>query len=126
MAADTVTSRTIIDGPRNVVMSFTNVSGGDGEAAVTKVDVSALSGSPATVSIRRVRYSVSGMVLTILEDADTDVRVLDLQGDGILDFSEFGGIPNSKAAGYTGDLKFTTTGHTANDSYSVILELTKQ
>lgn len=124
--ADTVASRTIVDGPRNVVMAFSNLSDGTGESAVLKVDVSALSGAPATVSIQRVRYSVAGMVLTILEDATTDVRVLDLQGDGVLDFTAFGGIPNSRASGFTGDLLFTTTGHSANDSYSVVLEMTKQ
>ena len=39
--ADAVTSQTIIDGERNCVMKFTNVSDGTGESAVAKVDVSA-------------------------------------------------------------------------------------
>ena len=40
--ADAVTTQTIIDGERNCVMKFTNVSDGSGESAVAKVDVSAL------------------------------------------------------------------------------------
>ena len=40
--ADAVTSQTIVDGERNCVMKFTNVSDGTGESAVKKVDVSAL------------------------------------------------------------------------------------
>jgi hypothetical protein len=35
--ADTVTSQTILDGERNCVMKFTNVSDGTGESAVAKV-----------------------------------------------------------------------------------------
>ena len=45
--ADAVTSQTIQDGERNLVMKFTNVSDGTGESAVAKVDVSALSSDPA-------------------------------------------------------------------------------
>ena len=40
--ADAVTSQTIVDGDKHVVMKFTNVSDGTGESAVTKVDVSGL------------------------------------------------------------------------------------
>ena len=41
--ADAVTSQTIVDGDRNCIMKFTNVSDGTGKTAVAKVDVSALS-----------------------------------------------------------------------------------
>ena len=60
--ADAVTSQTIQDGARHVVMSFTNVSDGTGESAVTKVDVSALEADPMTgatcdgVSIESVAF----------------------------------------------------------------------
>lgn len=124
--ADAVTTQTIVDGPRNAVIKLTNLSDGTGEAAVLKVDVSGLSGSPATVSIWKIHYSVNGMVVTLLEDAGTDVRILELAGDGCFDFSGFGGIPNTKASGYTGDILLTTTGHTSGDTYSIVLELKKQ
>lgn len=125
MAADTVSSQTLIDGTRNVVMKFTNVSGGDGESAVTKVDVSALNGAPTRVKITKVHYSVAGMVATLLWDADTDVRIMDLQGDGCFDATGFGGLINNAGTGVTGDIKLTTTGHTSGDSYSIILEMAK-
>jgi hypothetical protein len=124
--ADAVSSQTILDGKRNVVMKFTNLSDGTGEAAVTKVDVSALNDAPATVSIKKIHYSVTGMVVTLLWDATTDERIVDLAGDGCLDCSGFGGIPNTLASGYTGDILLTTTGHTSGDNYTVILEMTKQ
>ena len=40
--ADAVTATTVQDGDRNAVIYCTNTSDGTGEAAVTKVDVSAL------------------------------------------------------------------------------------
>ena len=124
--ADNVSSQTILDGPRNAVMKFTNLSDGTGEAAVLKVDVSTLFGAPGSVSIKRITYDVSGMAVTLLWDATTDVRIVDLGSNtGVLDFSAFGGIPNTKATGYTGDILLTTSGHTLNDSYTIILELVK-
>ena len=48
--ADAVTSQTIIDGERNCIMKFTNVSDGSGESAVAKVDVSALAANSEGVS----------------------------------------------------------------------------
>lgn len=123
--ADAVSSQTIIDGARNVVMKFTNLSDGTGESAVLKVDVSALSGAPSRVRVDRVHYSVNGMVVTMLWDATTDVRMMELAGDGWFDFRDFGGLTNDGGAGVTGDILFTTTGHTAGDSYSIVLEMVK-
>lgn len=123
--ADAVTSQTIIDGDKNVVMKFTNLSDGTGESAVKKVDVSALNGAPTEVRIKKVHYSVAGMVATLLWDADTDVPIMDLQGDGSFDAREFGGLQNNAGTGVTGDINLTTTGHTSGDSYTIILEMEK-
>lgn len=123
--SDAVTSQTLIDGSRNVVMKFTNVSDGTGESAVTKVDVSALNGAPSRVRIMKVHYSVAGMVATLLWDATTDVRIMDLQGDGCFDATGFGGLYNNAGTGVNGDILLTTTGHTSGDSYTIILEMAK-
>lgn len=123
--ADDVSSQIILDGPRNVVMKFTSVSDGTGEAAVLKVDVSALSGAPTRVRINKIQYSVSGMVARLLWDATTDVTIVDLQGDGFLKAHHFGGLINNGGAGVTGDIMLTTFGHTSGDSYTIILEMTK-
>lgn len=123
--ADAVTSQKIIDGPKKVVYKFTNISDGTGESAVLKVDVSGLSGAPASVKITRIQYEVVGMSLQILWDADTDDVGLILQSAGYMDFTCFGGLPNPKSTGWTGDIKFTTTGHTSGDTYTVIMELEK-
>jgi hypothetical protein len=123
--ADAVSSQTLVDGGRNVVMKFTNLSDGTGEAAVLKVDVSALTGAPSSVKINRVQYNVTGMVATLLWDATTDVRIVELAGEGVFDFCGFGGLANNGGAGVTGDILLTTTGHTSGDSYTIILEMQK-
>lgn len=129
--ADAVTSQTMHDGERTVIMKFTNLSDGTGESAVLKVDVSTLGVSkfkkiaPTSVSIDRVWYNVSGMAVTVLEDATTDVTLLVLQGDGDLDFREIGGVKMTGASGTTGDIRFTTTGHTLADSYTIVMEMSK-
>lgn len=123
--ADAVSSQTLMDGKRKVVMKFTNTSDGTGEAAVTKVDVSALADAPSTVAIDKIHYSVSGMVVRLLWDATADVTIVDLQGDGCLDASSFGGLTNNAGTGVTGDIQLTTVGHTSGDSYTLILEMHK-
>lgn len=115
--ADAVTTHTLVDGQRDLVVKLTNLSDGTGESAVKKVDVA----SGTTLKLMRVWYSVTGMVATLLWDADTDVRILDLAGDGHMDFRDFGGIPNNAGTGVTGDVMLTTTGHTSGDNYSLIL-----
>ena len=95
------------------------------EAAVLKVDVSALSGAPTEVRLTKVSYCVNGMVATLLWDATADVTLMDLAGYGHFCFEDFAGIPNNAGAGVTGDILLTTTGATAGDSYSIALWLTK-
>ena len=130
--ADTVTSQTILNTPYRLVMKFTNVSDGTGESAVNKVDVSAFTagekGATCTgVTIDRIYYTLDGMKVQILWDASTDVeayKLLDTTGD--IDFSSFGGLQNNAGSGKTGDVLFTTVGHSNTDTYNIILDMTKQ
>ena len=123
--ADAVTSQTLVDGERNVVMKFTNISDGTGEAAVLKVDVSTLAGAPSAVRIDRIDYDIAGMAVNILWDATTDVACLVLAGHGTLDFECIGGLQNNAGTGKTGDILFTTIGHSANDTYTIVLHMKK-
>lgn len=124
--ADAVTSQTIIDGSRKTVMKFTNISDGTGESAVVKVDVSALVGAPAGVRVDKIHYDISGMQVELLWDATTPLIACTLSsGQGCFDFTGFGGLQNNAGAGKTGDIKLTTLGHTANDTYSIVLEMSK-
>lgn len=128
--ADAVTTQTIFDGDRKAIMKFTNVSDGTGESAVTKVDVSALRpssfGRPCDgVTIKCVYYTIGGMSVSVLWDADTDTPALILgPGQSTFDFSDFQ-IPNNSGAGSTGDILFTTNGADAGDTYTIVLEMIK-
>jgi hypothetical protein len=131
--ADAVTSQTIIDGPKTVVMKFTNISDGSGESAVKKVDVSALNtsadGDACTgVVIEKMWWQCIGMKVQILFDADTDVFCIELgeNQSGHHDYSSFGGLTNNAGTGVTGDILFTTVGHSSADTYTVILYLRKK
>jgi hypothetical protein len=44
---------------------------------------------------------------------------------GYMDFRSFGGIKNTLASGYDGDIDLTTHGHTNHDHYTIILEVSK-
>jgi|TARA_Y100001938_G_scaffold78759_1_gene108783 hypothetical protein len=130
--ADTVTTQTIIDGERNCIMKFTNVSDGTGESAVAKVDVSALSSNSdgkacSEVRIMRVSHAIVGMSVQLFFDATTNVLLMELaeSSNGHMEFKEFGGIPNNAGSGKTGDVLFTTKGHSSGDTYSIVLEMVK-
>ena len=111
--ADAVTSQTLIDGGKQVVMKFTNVSDGTGESAVTKVDVSALEtsvdGDTCTgVVIERIWWQCIGMKVKILFDATTDAFCIELgeNQSGDHDYTSFGGLTNNAGSGKTGDINF--------------------
>ena len=130
--ADTVTTQTIIDGERNCIMKFTNVSDGTGESAVAKVDVSALSSNSdgkacSEVRIMRVSHAIVGMSVQLFFDATTNVLLMELaeSSNGHMEFKEFGGILNNAGSGKTGDVLFTTKGHSSGDTYSIVLEMVK-
>ena len=130
--ADTVTSQTIQDGERVAVLKFTNVSDGSGESAVKKVDVSAQSNNSAgaactSVDVARIYLACRGMGVDLLFDATSNVLLTGLPADSTGDeyYDLFSGIPNNAGSGKTGDILFTTVGHSSGDTYSIILVLNK-
>tara|TARA_R110000824_G_scaffold258957_1_gene447831 strand:- start:22 stop:429 length:408 start_codon:yes stop_codon:yes gene_type:complete len=131
--ADAITSTTVQDGPRKAVIYCTNTSDGTGEAAVVKVDISALAslqdGTACTgVRIQKVAFSTVGMSVKLLWDASVDVIAVELPADysDTLDYSDISGLPNVAAAGgKTGDITLTTVGHSSGDTYSIVLHCLK-
>lgn len=131
--ADAVTSTTLMDSDRVAIIQLTNTSDGTGEAAVKKVDVSALSDSSTGqactgVRLAKIVYSTFGMSVKLLWDATADTICWDLNADYTTDedFTEFGGVRNTAAAsGKTGDIMLTTTGHSDGDSYVIVLTVYK-
>ena len=130
--ADAVTSQTIQDGEKTAIMKFTNVSDGTGESAVKKVDVSALTTNSAgesctSVSVARIYWATRGMGVNLEFDATSNVLLTGLPSDRTGDeyYDLFTGIPNNAGSGVTGDIDFTTVGHSSGDTYSIILVLNK-
>ena len=126
--ADAVTSQTTFDGLRRAVMKFTNISDGTGESAVLKVDVSALSGAPARVSIDEIEFATAGMGVDIHWDATTDDLAWHVPANetGKHCFRNEGGMHNPKSSGWTGDIRFTTVDQASGDRYSIILHMIKK
>ena len=136
--ADAVTSQTLINGQKNLVMKFTNLSDGTGESAVKKVDATLAANGVIVqgqtivpgvhLKVGRVIYNVQGMALRLLWDATTDADMLVLEGFGTQDFEDVSRLSNpgtSALPGATGSILFTTVGATSGSSYSVTLEMIK-
>jgi len=135
--ADAVAVRVIADTPSHYVVHCTNISDGTGESAVAKVDKSAIAvatdgAEAASLDIEKVVWACDGMQVRILWDHTTDDLALALSGSGSLDFKDMAGtgrargaILDPRSAGGSGDILFTTSGHTSGDTYNVTLWLRK-
>lgn len=129
--ADTVTSQTIINGSRNLIMKFTNESDGTGESAIKKVDAqSATFASNGVVpgvhlKIARITYNVFDGSLRMQWDASSATDIDILSYAGVQDYTFFGGLTNPNATGATGSILFTTVGFVSGSSYTVTLEMLK-
>ena len=83
--ADAVTSQTIVNTEKRVVMKFTNLSDGSGESAVKKVDASTLGTNSigttcSNVTIDQIWYDIGGMRLAIYFAASTNALAVVLGG----------------------------------------------
>ena len=135
--ADAVTSQTLFDCDRIAVIKFTNLSDGNGESSVEKVDVASLTTKAdgtacARVHIEQIWYDVGGMRVALEWNATTNVVAAVVGGSaaagnvsGHMDFRSFGGIKNNAGSGIDGDIDLTTHGHTAHDHYTIVLQLRK-
>ena len=130
--ADTVLNTTVFDGSKKLITHYNVVSDGDG--STTKiVDVSALAtnnGKACTkVRLNKVSFNVSVTAqvdaLRMLWDATTDVAFQTLNGEMEYDYSSFGGLKNTEASGFTGDVNITLPACTAGDTATVVCEWIK-
>jgi hypothetical protein len=67
------------------------------------------------------------MGVKVTLDADTDQYFMNIPADwtDTLDFTSFSGIPNNAGTGKTGDVLFTTAGHSSGDTYFVVMTMVK-
>ena len=130
--ADAVSTTTIEDGERQLVVQLTNLSDSTGEAKVTKIDVSGLATDARGNSCNEVRIQeIWGQVYgfdggQLWYDADTDVVALNLNpGWTYQDFSSVGGI-KMYGTNPNGDILLSTLGTEASgDAYEIMIRAVK-
>lgn len=127
--ADTVDSQVVWNG-NDYVVKLIGVSDGTGETNVVKVDKSALLApdgeEPNRLIFKEVQWTIQGFSSVRLNwDHTTDDEGLVLSGNGFMDFSLFGGIPDPASSGGTGDLLLTSAGPVSGATYCIILVLAK-
>src|SRR5262245_47777410 len=115
--ADSVTTQVLYESASDYVVKFTSISDGTGETDVNKIDVSALSPGCAEVDILKIVFATDGMAVRIEFDATADAPALLIPSNqnGVIDFTKSppGGLRNGAGAGKSGDVFFTTFGHSA-------------
>lgn len=128
--ADAVTTQVFGNGPRNLIIKFTNFSDGTGETGVKKVDAQSSTFANQGVvpgihlKIARITFAVTGGSLRVQWDASSATDIWDLSGFGTYDFVA-APLPNPNNAGATGSILFTTVGFASASSYTVDLEMYK-
>jgi len=122
-----VTSQTLHDGARNLVMQFTGVSDGSGnESQVKKVDVTALSSAVSSVSVRKITGNVAGGIVELYWDALTPVKFAELSHTVNLDYTRISGLKNNAGGGKNGDILLSTVGFELDSNYSLQVEMIKK
>ena len=130
--ADTVLNTTVFDGSKKLITHYNVVS--DNSGGTTKiVDVSALAtnnGKACTkVRLNKVSFNVSVTAqvdaLRMLWDATPDVVFLTMNGEMEYDYSSFGGLKNTEATNFTGDVNVVLPACTSGDTGTIVCEWIK-
>ena len=131
--ADTVLNTTVFDGAKKLITHYNVVS--DGTGSTTKIiDVSTLESNNGktckTVRLNKVSFNVSvtAPVDALRMDWDnsgTNIVFQTLNGEMEYDYSSFGGLKNTEASGYSGDVNIVLPACTAGDNATVVCEWIK-
>ena len=131
--ADTVLNTTVFDGAKKLITHYNVVS--DGIGGTTKiVDVSALNTnngkSCVKVRLNKVSFNVSvtapaDALRMDWDNSGTNIVFLTMNGEMEYDYSSFGGLKNTEATNFTGDVNITLPACTDGDSGTVVCEWIK-
>jgi hypothetical protein len=134
MAADTVLNTTVFDGAKKLITHY-NVVSGDGEGSTTKiVDVSSLATNNGktckTVRLNKVSFNVSvtapaDALRMDWDNSGTNIVFQTLAGEMEYDYSSFGGLKNTEATNFTGDVNITLPACSSGDTGTVVCEWIK-
>lgn len=129
--ADTVQTRVLANGPRNIVLELTNFSDGTGESGVTKLDATSATYAYKGVTpgvylkVMQIDAIVRSGGVRLLWDATTDEDLAVLNGEFHQSWKKHGGLKCPAITGATGSILLTTVGFMPNSGYNITLHCTK-
>ena len=131
--ADTVLNTTVFDGSKKLITHFNVVS--DNSGSTTKiVDVSGLASNNGktckTVRLNKVSCNVSvtapaDALRMDWDNSGTNVVFLTMNGEMEYDYSSFGGLKNTEATNFTGDVNVVLPACAAGDTGTIVCEWIK-
>lgn len=130
--ANSLTTQTILDGPRNAIVKVTGVLDTSDLALTTIVDpalFSTIQGQTAakTVRLYHIDYSITDQLELQLQWQGTPNQVMmPLAGRGRMSFVDFGGLTDN-ATTPTGRIQLLSTGWTSGiQVFTLVLEMVKE
>ena len=127
--ANTISTTTIINGSRVLLVSVNIDGDGSGEETDTViVDFSALAPEAEKLGLKKAYANLAGFSAKLEWDATTDAFLTNFSiGESGLDFSNIGGpLIDRSGTGRTGDVLVTTLGLGAGEAGKIILEFVKK
>lgn len=126
--ANVLTTQTIQDGPRNLIVKVTGTLDTSDVALTTIVTPSATFGAPPFVNLNHIDYSIQdGIEVQLQWQGTPNSPLMPLAGRGRMSFVDFGGIPDN-ATTPTGNIQMLTTGYPTAGTilvFTLILEMIK-
>ena len=130
--ADTVLNNIVFDGAKKLITHYNVVSDSTGGTTkiVTVANLASNNGKTCkTVRLNKISFNVSVTApvdaIRMLWDADTDVVFQTLNGEMEYDYSSFGGLKNTEATNFTGDVNITLPACSNGDTATVVCEWIK-
>lgn len=127
---NTITTQTIVDGTRNLVVKVDILGDGSGEETGTVIiDASSFSTTSTDMSLCGFWSALNGFTARLEWDATANTPLLSVVDYDMeiscSDTKFYGGIPNNAGAGKTGDIVLNTTGLGNGDNGTMIFSLRK-
>ena len=131
--ADTVLNTTVFDGAKKLITHYNVVSDNSGSTTkiVTVANLASNNGKTCkTVRLNKVSCNVSvtapvDALRMEWDNSGTNIVFQTLNGEMEYDYSSFGGLKNTEASGYSGDVNIVLPACTAGDSGTVVCEWIK-
>ena len=130
--ADTVLNNIVFDGAKKLITHYNVVSDSTGGTTkiVTVANLASNNGKTCkTVRLNKISFNVSvtapADAIRMQWDATTDVVFQTLAGEMEYDYSSFGGLKNTEATGFTGDVNVVLPACTAGDTGTIVCEWIK-